>query len=209
MKYCATLGVLVVLFVVLNGCAAVNIPSFSPSATSTPTVAQPRFGMQAKTTGCVVRGALPDAACTPGAIFPNATKADICRPGYARSVRNVPQSVKNQVYAEYGITRRVPGQYEVDHLVNLSLGGSKDIANLWPEAAKPKPGFHEKDRVENYLHDQVCAGAIDLKQAQIEIATDWLAVYRSMPSNVPCGSNEGQALLHNQGMARPPTYAAL
>lgn len=60
-------------------------------------------------------------------------------------------------------------------------GGSNNIANLWPEAASPKPGFHEKDQIENYLHDQVCSGAIPLKQAQIEIATNWLAVYNRMP----------------------------
>lgn len=42
-------------------------------------------------------------------------------------------------------------------------GGSNNIANLWPEAASPKPGFHEKDQVENYLHDQVCSGAISFE----------------------------------------------
>lgn len=83
----------------------------------------------------------------------------------------------------YGITSHRPGQYEVDHLVSLQLGGSNDIANLWPEAASPKPGFHEKDRVENYLHDQVCSGAISLSQAQAEIATNWLNVYNRMPKN--------------------------
>ena len=127
------------------------------------------------------QGGLHDSACTPGAIFATATKNAICQSGYARSVRNVPTSEKNQVYAEYGKTRHAPGQYEVDHLVSLELGGSNNIANLWPEAASPKPGFHEKDQVENYLHDQVCSGAIPLKQAQIEIATNWLAVYNRMP----------------------------
>jgi len=125
---------------------------------------------------------LPDSACSPGDIIKTAPKDVICKQGYARSVRNVPDSEKNQVYAEYGITSHAPGQYEVDHLVSLELGGSNDISNLWPEAASPKPGFHEKDKVENYLHDQVCSGAITLKQAQIEIATNWLAVYNQMPS---------------------------
>jgi len=36
------------------------------------------------------------------------------------------------------------------------------------------------DQVENYLHDQVCQGAISLQQAQREIATNWLAVYNGM-----------------------------
>ena len=82
-------------------------------------------------------GGLPDHACTPGDIFTNATKDQICVSGYSSSVRDVPQSVKEQVYAAYGITSRQPGQYEVDHLVNLSIGGSNDISNLWPEAASP------------------------------------------------------------------------
>jgi len=92
----------------------------------------------------------------------------------------VPQSVKNQAYSSYGITSRNPGEYEVDHLVSLELGGSNDIANLWPELATPTPGFHQKDQVENYLHDQVCKGAISLAQAQNEIATNWFAVYNRM-----------------------------
>jgi len=138
--------------------------------------------MQTKTSGCMAHGGLPDSACTPGAIFPNATQQDICRSGYSRSVRNVPVSEKDQAYAEYGITHHSTGQYEVDHLVSLELGGSNDIANLWPEAASPKPGFHEKDKVENYLHDQVCSGAMSLQEAQKEIAKNWIAVYNRMPA---------------------------
>ena len=145
------------------------------------TGATPHWGVQAKTSGCAAHGALQDAACTPGAIFPDVTKQQVCTPGYASSVRNVPQSVKNKAYAEYSITKHLPGQYEVDHLVSLELGGSNDLANLWPEAASPTPGFHEKDKVENYLNSQVCDGKITLQQAQIEIATNWLAVYNRMP----------------------------
>jgi hypothetical protein len=123
----------------------------------------------------------PDANCTPGAIFSNVTADQVCTPGYSSSVRNVPQSVKKQVYAEYGITSHTTGQYEVDHFIPLELGGSNDISNLWPEPASPTPGFHEKDRVENYLHDQVCSGAMSLSDAQNAITSDWVAIYQSMP----------------------------
>jgi hypothetical protein len=85
------------------------------------------------------------------------------------------------VYAEYGIVERSPGEYEVDHHVPLELGGSNDIANLWPEAAAPQPGFHEKDLVENYLHDQVCGGRMSLLDAQRAIATNWIDVYQRLP----------------------------
>ena len=139
-----------------------------------------QFGVQTKTSGCKAHNALPDSACTPGAIIESATVSQICQSGYASSVRNVTTSTKNKVYAEYGITTHYAGQYEVDHLVSLELGGSNDIANLWPEPASPQPGFHEKDKVENYLHDQLCAGKIGLRAAQTQIATNWLTIWHQM-----------------------------
>jgi hypothetical protein len=154
---------------VLLGCG----PETSPS-NSTPS----GFGQRTKFAGCVARNGLPDAACTPGAIFPDATLDLICTPGYTKGVRLVPDQEKNEVYAEYGIVSRAPGEYEVDHLISLELGGSNDIANLWPELASPQPGFHQKDQLENALHKEVCSGATPLRQAQLEIAADWLALYR-------------------------------
>jgi uncharacterized protein YceK len=179
MKYSRLLWVLVVVLLAFSGCSSISVTT---NTSSTPTSSEPNWGVQTKTSGCVAHNGLPDSACTPGAILSTGTKDAICQSGYARSVRNVPDSVKQQAYAEYGIASHVPGQYEVDHLVSLELGGSNDIANLWPEAASPKPGFHEKDKVENYLHSQVCSGAISLKDAQVEIATNWLAVYNQMPT---------------------------
>lgn len=122
---------------------------------------------------CHAQAGLPDTSCTPGDVFANVTAPQICKAGYASSVRDVPQSEKDQVFSEYGVTQHPPGAYEIDHLISLELGGSNDIRNLWPEAALPKPGFHEKDRVENYLHDQVCLGKMTLQDAQSAIATNW------------------------------------
>ncbi len=109
------------LLLMLSGC---NITISTPS-TSTPgtgTGGTPNWGVQSKTSGCAAHGGLADAACTPGAILATGTKDAICQPGYSRSVRNVPDSEKNQVYAEYGITSHGTGQYEVDHLVSLEAG---------------------------------------------------------------------------------------
>lgn len=131
--------------------------------------------------GCQAQGALPDPTCTPGNTFANVTADQVCTPGYSRGVRNVPQSEKDQVYANYDIASHSPGQYEVDHFIPLELGGSNDISNLWPEPAAPQPGFHQKDRVENYLHGQVCSGAMTLSNAQSEISTNWLNVYNNLP----------------------------
>ncbi|MBX6333697.1 MAG: HNH endonuclease [Gemmatimonadaceae bacterium] len=103
----------------------------------------------------------------------------MCVPGYSKKVRNVPAAVKRKVYAAYGITHHAPGEYEVDHLISLELGGSNAIANLWPESYRTTPwNARVKDALENYLHREVCAGRISLKDAQREIATDWIASYQ-------------------------------
>jgi hypothetical protein len=171
---------LLIAVALLSACAADLFGSPSQTPTNPSGTPALQIGKRTKTSGCVSANALPDSACTPGAIFPDATADKICVPGYSKSVRDVPTSVKNQVYAEYGITSHSAGEYEVDHLISLELGGSNDIANLWPEPADPRPGFHEKDKVENYLHDQVCKGAVLLSRAQVEIANNWLGVYQQM-----------------------------
>lgn len=181
-KNLSALALMLALLVIMSACNITISTNNGPNGSATVTSSgNPQFGNQTKTSNCMAHAGLPDSACTPGALISTATVQQICKSGYASSVRNVPTSEKNQVYAEYGITHHSAGQYEVDHLVSLELGGSNDIANLWPEAASPTPGFHQKDQVENYLHEQVCSGAISLKDAQDEIATNWLAVYQRMP----------------------------
>jgi hypothetical protein len=157
------------------------VPVTQPPTSITPgTGSGLSLGQRTKTSGCVSSNGLPDAACTPGAVFPDATVSQICTPGYTSTVRNVPPDLKDQVYAEYGITSHQPGEYEVDHLVPLEVGGSNDISNLWPQPAEPRPGFHEKDMLENYLHDQICSGQMNLQKAQTDVASNWIAVYQGM-----------------------------
>jgi hypothetical protein len=120
---------------------------------------------------------LNDLRVTPGVTF-HVTVATICRSGYSTSVRNVPQSEKNQVYAEYGITRHTTGQYEIDHLISLELGGSNAIGNLWPELNDHPHGYlNSKDILENRLHALLCTGKVSLRSAQTLIASDWVTTY--------------------------------
>lgn len=170
---------LTVLFIVIYSLKQKNTP-LSLQPTQSPSSAPVVLGQQTKTNNCVANNSLPDKACTPGAVFANVTKEQICTPGYSKEVRNVSTTTKEQVFSSYGITTHKAGEYEVDHLISLELGGSNDISNLWPEAADPRPGYHEKDKVENYLHDEVCAGSITLQEAQQKIASDWLQVYNEM-----------------------------
>ena len=113
----------------------------------------------------------------------------ICHHG-THERRHVEASVHKLVFTEYGYTfPQARGAFEVDHLIPLELGGDNVIENLWAEAASPKPGFHEKDLVENYLHRQVCAGAMTLDAAQKVIATDWLSVWKKMNAG---GGDDGK-----------------
>lgn len=123
-------------------------------------------------------GLLPNPALTPGDIMTTDT-ATVCTAGYAASVRDVPYNEYRAVYREYGIVGYQPGKFELDHLVPLELGGSNEIANLWPQ---PRHGSAwnavAKDALENRLHDLVCHGALPLETAQMAIARDWIAAYR-------------------------------
>lgn len=139
------------------------------------------FGRRTRARGCRVRhrGALPDRRCTPGAYYARATRAKICRAGWSEHVRHVTESTKRAVYGEYGIRVHREGRYEIDHLVPLEDGGSNSIANLFPEAASPAPGFHTKDRLENRTHAQICARTRSLRPTQRAFARDWLLLYHT------------------------------
>ena len=128
---------------------------------------------------------LPDAKLTPGDVF-DVTLQDICISGYSKKVRAVPRSLRNEAYRLYGITSPNPGDYQLDHLIPLCLGGSNSIRNLWPQSYRTSPwNAHVKDVLERRLCNLVCAGKVDLKTAQHEIATDWIKAYQKYIADRP------------------------
>jgi hypothetical protein len=146
---------------------------------------------------------LPDPKLTPGDTF-EVTAQDVCVPGYAKKVRAVPAWLKRQAYAEYGITEYKTRDYEVDHLIPLSLGGSNSIRNLWPQSTKTSPwNSYVKDALERKLHKLVCAGQLDIKTAQRGLRLDRsVQEIRSCepsrfnsPRNKGCSGNHGQRRL--------------
>ncbi len=141
---------------------------------------QPRAGT------CHYRGrgvySRPDPRCTPGAIDPAVTQANIdrtiCVAGYTETVRP-PESIteveKRRSMRSYGAGGSLRA-YEYDHLVSLELGGARnDPRNLWPEpGASPNP----KDALEDHLHAAVCDRRMTLAAAQLTIARDWVSADR-------------------------------
>ena len=76
---------------------------------------------------------------------------------------------------------------EIDHIVPLELGGSNDIANLFPEPGSKKANYHVKDELENKLHGLVCSGAMRLRDAQHGIAANWESIYKRLFGAAPSG----------------------
>ena len=129
--------------------------------------------------------AYTEARLAPGAVNPEITQANIeetiCNPDWSTKLVRPPSSYTSKLKREQMRELGLGGQtrdFEEDHLISLELGGSPtDPRNLWPESYRPRPGAREKDVVENYLHEQVCAGRLTLVEAQSRIAGDWYRVY--------------------------------
>ena len=116
------------------------------------------------------------------------TQAKICKIKGGADARHVTAKMKADVFAAYGLSgnddpacvRDKRGRRcEIDHLISRELGGADDVKNLWPEPYGTVPwNATRKDRVENRLHKEVCAGKISLAEARKEIRTDWRVPYK-------------------------------
>ena len=125
---------------------------------------------------CTSKEGLPDAECTPGAVLTTDVNA-ICHGVSTKNVRPpvwYTNQLKNTQIVEYGWEDVHPGDYEEDHLISLEIGGHPyDPKNLWPEPHGGQYGSEEKDKVENWLHKQICNGAMTPQEAQDGIRANW------------------------------------
>jgi hypothetical protein len=113
----------------------------------------------------------PRVDVTPGVVLTTSAD-DVCMPGWAAKHRHgLTTTQKAAVLKAYGYsaTQKVA---EYDHLVSLELGGGNGVKNIWPMVSDPDQA--RKDRLENRLHAQVCAGKLTLTKAQAEIRQYWL-----------------------------------
>lgn len=163
------------------------------SAPSAPSVSTPvnigrtvLLARRSRSAGCV-RSVRPDRRCSPGAYYTGLTRAVLCSSSFRTgTIRNVPESEKYAVEREYGMPAHPYGRtIEIDHIVSLELGGSNDIANLFPEPGSGSASYHAKDVLENRLHDMVCAGQISLRAAQQQIAANWGGLYQRVFGRQP------------------------
>jgi hypothetical protein len=122
---------------------------------------------------------VPDPILTPGAIR-TTDVGEICSHG-TRELRHWSRERDDRILAEYGLPVGPHPDYEVDHLIPLGIGGGDEDSNLWPEPRRSiEPIFNAeaKDRLERRLRELICAGALDIREAQREIAEDWTESYR-------------------------------
>jgi hypothetical protein len=124
----------------------------------------------------------PNPLRTPGATNPDIEQANIqetiCNPRWSTKSIRPPSTytshLKVEQIREFGYDDTNPRDYEEDHLIPLELGGDPtDPKNIWPEpldTSIPDGGAMFKDKVENHLHAQVCAGNLTLEEAQKEIS---------------------------------------
>lgn len=170
------IGIIVSIAIAIIVIVVIGIPTPSTSL-----LIVPSNPAQFPTFCHAINDVLPDPNCTPGAADPRVTQdnidSTICVSGYASSVRppvSYTEPLKFKLMDAYGYTDS-PSNYELDHLIPLEIGGSpSDVRNLWPEPHYTTPNSYDKDRFENYLHEQVCSGKMDLKTAQNEVATNWV-----------------------------------
>ena len=90
---------------------------------------------------------LPNPDLTPGAVV-DVSLEEMCEPGYAARVRSVDSSKRKRAFRMYGLSNVDRRDYEIDHLIPVSLGGSNDIKNIWPESRITEPWNAEVVRPE-------------------------------------------------------------
>ncbi len=123
------------------------------------------------------QAAFPDLRLTPGATSAVSLQ-DVCSGSAPDNDPAVPDSLKREVFQEYGLDD-AEESYEIDFLVTPQLGGAASIRNLWPQPAmKTAWNARAKDELEDRLHFLVCSGKLDLRTAQRELSEDWVAAYK-------------------------------
>lgn len=117
--------------------------------------------------------ALPDSSLTPGKLC-SPSDPDFQEYRYDSHMpycsRSVTESEKSQVAQDYGgIPKSDWSQYEFDHFIPLSIGGTDEKENIWPQ---PIDEAHEKDKCEDKAYLALKDGKVTQDQA-VQAMYDW------------------------------------
>lgn len=156
-----------------TACAPDQAPTTTPFAMTTPLASAV----------CQVIDGRADRKCTPGALNPTVSPANIhgtiCVPGWTTTIRppaTYTDRLKREQKIAYGEMAIPDAQLEEDHLVSLSAGGAPtDPRNLYPQPRAGKVGqrAQDKDDDEHAVQRGICAGRITLKQGQDQLIARW------------------------------------
>jgi len=115
------------------------------------------------------------------AVDPHVTQANIkstiCTRGYTKTVRPSVQytnKIKRQLMTAQHLPMTTIGQYELDHIIPLEVGGCGScLNNLRLQIKAGANGALIKDAKENNIHASVCSGATTLKAGQQYFVIHW------------------------------------
>jgi hypothetical protein len=106
---------------------------------------------------------VPDPALTPGTLCTAASAGfDGIHHGAPHCRRRVTVSARRTALARYGVPWAQRGLYELDHYIPLCLGGSNDLANLFPQSWE---SAKRKDVLERRLCAAFAAGRLSQDEA--------------------------------------------
>jgi hypothetical protein len=116
---------------------------------------------------------VPDQTLTPGVVR-TTDATDVCSHG-TNQLRHMSRERSDAIVAEYGLPGGRHEAYEIDLLIPLSIGGSDDDEDLWPQPRRMiESEWTPSGRTTSMrLHNLVCAGQIEITVAQKAIADDW------------------------------------
>jgi hypothetical protein len=145
---------------------------------------------------------LPDPAITPGAVCV-VDLPTLCKTKWGKDERHVTLAMKVQVAKSYGVpvtysAAGVPSfphvvikgksssAGEFDHLASRENGGCDSVSNLWYQPYTGTWNAHMKDKLENKLHVEMCAGRIQPADAVAALVHDWRVAYCRYYPGPPC-----------------------
>ncbi|MEQ1665482.1 MAG: HNH endonuclease signature motif containing protein [Bdellovibrionales bacterium] len=107
----------------------------------------------------------PDAHMTTGHLC-NTSNPDFYGFRYQQRIplckRHVLTPTKDKIFQQYGVALENKRYYTIDHFVPLSIGGSNDEDNLWPE---PKSVKRTRENLEMDIYEAVKKGLLSQEEA--------------------------------------------